>query len=192
MRSLTSERRAPPTLTLKRAMLRGTADGSLRSMAGSADMSTWPHSIERSKQAVPSSLTLTPNDARAGAQATCSPPPSSGAPGGLTVQCRSPLNTSKSTPSVRPVAGSQMARCSRPSNVSVILPWAKPGFTGKNCAFSEMVGAEMTLKYFHRSPRTWNGTPSIPTKVGSSPAVDAGGCDGGAAGEHAPKFEDVK
>eukprot|EP00964_Phaeocystis_antarctica_P057343 scaffold33934_cov65-Phaeocystis_antarctica.AAC.1 len=89
-RSMTSrrnERRVPPTLTLKRPMLSCTADGSARSVAGSLDTSTWPHSIERSmKQAAPSSLMVTPNDSRADAHSTGLPPADSGVPGPRTVQ----------------------------------------------------------------------------------------------------------
>eukprot|EP00320_Phaeocystis_rex_P002024 CAMPEP_0119087108 /NCGR_PEP_ID=MMETSP1178-20130426/140465_1 /TAXON_ID=33656 /ORGANISM="unid sp, Strain CCMP2000" /LENGTH=103 /DNA_ID=CAMNT_0007070289 /DNA_START=142 /DNA_END=450 /DNA_ORIENTATION=- len=64
MRSRSSESCAPATLTLNRAMLRGTA-GSLRSMAASADTGTWPHSYDCSEHAPPSSLMLTPKDASA-------------------------------------------------------------------------------------------------------------------------------
>eukprot|EP00964_Phaeocystis_antarctica_P048541 scaffold28108_cov61-Phaeocystis_antarctica.AAC.1 len=132
-RSRSSERRAPPTLTLKRAIFSCTADGSSRSVACSLDTGTWPHCADSSKHAAPSSLMLTPNEAKAVAQSTGLLPPNSGSPGCRSVQWRSPLKTSKRTPKVRPVAASQMARCRSPSTVSVILPWAKPGFTGRNC-----------------------------------------------------------
>ena len=148
MRSRTTESRAPPArLMLNRSMCTRTNEASEASIAARFSSRMRPHHMVASLQPDTSRRTVTPAAASAAAHGACTKGPRS-------VHLSTPSNTSKSTPTVRPLEALHVAMCSVPSTVSVILPWTKRSGTGRNCALIERRGAETRLKLRQGSPRT--------------------------------------
>eukprot|EP00964_Phaeocystis_antarctica_P004709 scaffold2557_cov55-Phaeocystis_antarctica.AAC.4 len=172
-------RAARHKLMLNRSMCTRTNEASSASIAARSSSRMRPHSMVASLQPDTSRRTTIPAAASAAAHGACTKGPRS-------VHLSTPSNTSKSTPTVRPLEALHVAMCSVPSTVSVILPWTKRSGTGRNCALIERRGAETRLKLRQGSPRTcaeerrrwlvWaarrTGIASAPTNVlGSSPAL---------------------